>query len=535
MYTDKNTACLNNTPAYFSTSHRFNLSRLSRTLSFKQASVALLVAFSLGILFSLFQIRTDLVNERQRMDQTFTQILKVADEAAVKAALGLDNNLAQNVVAGLFEYDAVVDAYIVDNQKNVMAHLKRLEKQSYLDTAAHYLFGPAKEYKLELHSSDYNLTVGILCITVDTLVIAEGFVERSAVILISGLLHSLILATILGVLFYFMLTRPIKQVAENIKIHNSYVNVPKSHRRDELGELIEAYNNQFRQRATAQKRLHRLNIELEQRVAERTTQLEGSKQDLEVRVKERTRELIMATEAAQAANRTKSDFLAHMSHELRTPLNAIIGFSQIWVEEMFGEIKNQKYKEYAIDINRASTHLLSLISDILDVSKLEAGEMELDEAKVDIKELITKCQSYMSEDISEKSIDLSITMSPDVIQVTADPRLLQQTLVHLLQNAVKFSDEFGKIELTAIKDPAGALEIKIIDYGCGIAAADIKGILEPFNQTRDRPDLTHDGTGLGLPLAKRFVELHGGTLVLESIEGQKTTVTARLPSKDIIN
>ena len=531
MYSDKVTACLDDSRSCFPVGNRFKLARLSQTLSFKQASLALLVAFALGILFSLFQIRTDLVTEKQRLDQSFTQILKVANPSAVQAAFGLDNKLAENVVAGLFEYDAVCGAQIVDNQNVVMAEKKRKEVQSPLKPIVHYLFGPPKEFKLKLYAANHNMTVGSLSITVDTLVIAERFFERSALTLVSGLLRSLLLAAILGVLFYFVLTRPIKQVAEHIKIHQTAVEVPKSHQRDELGELIEAYNNQFEERAKAQKHLFRLNLELEKRVAERTKQLESSKQDLEQRVESRTRELILATETAQAASRAKSDFLAHMSHELRTPLNAIIGFSQIWVEEMFGEIKNQKYKEYAIDINQASTHLLTLISDILDVSKLEAGEMELNATEIDVRELVEKGTVLVADSVSHKTIDLSVTIEPPVAHFVADPRLLRQILHNILHNAVKFSHPGGKVEINATQGSDGALILAVVDYGCGIEALDIKRVLEPFNQTRDRPDLTHDGAGLGLPISKRFVELHGGTLALESIVDQKTVVTVSLPRR----
>ncbi|NQV99048.1 MAG: hypothetical protein HQ483_05090 [Rhodospirillales bacterium] len=530
MYSDKNTACVDTNAAYFTAKKHPWLSRLSRTLSFKQATIALVVALTLGLVFGLLQIRSDLANERLRMDETFNQILRVAKPSAVQASYALDHKLAANVVEGLFEYKAVCRAAIVDHREQVMAVQRRPEKQNGLRQIATYFFGPAREYQLELRFGESDLVTGRLDIKIDTLVIAESFFERSGFTLISGLLRTLLLAAILGVLFHFMLTRPLKQVAQAIKTRQSTVTVPAAHKSNELGDLVEAYNNQFHQRAKAQARLRRLNQELEGRVAERTRQLEQAKSDLEGHVLARTRQLNSATQAAKTANQAKSDFLAHMSHELRTPLNAIVGFSQVLVDELFGEISNLKYKEYAADINNASIHLLSLITDILNVSKVEAGEMELEEKQIEVRELIETCKNLVRDPVAKKRIMLSAAIASDVGDVRADPRLLKQVVFNLLDNAVKYSDDDGSISLNAALTEEKALQICVADSGCGIASRDIKRALEPFSQIHDRPDLTHGGTGLGLPIAKQFTELHGGTLTIESIPGVKIVATVTLPA-----
>ncbi len=510
-------------------SRRLSLKRLSRSLSFRQARVAVLVAFSLGVLFSAFQIDADLRAERKRTDITFQRILRVADSSAVQAAFGLDNMLAQRVVDGLMEYRAVFHAEIIDNHDDSMAKRRRPEKQGRMKPLARFLFGPAKRFSLPLHVRENQYHVGTLIITIDTFIIAEDFLQRSGLILLSGVVRNLALACILGFLFHSMLTRPLKQVARNIKTHHDAVEIPKTHAGDELGELVQAYNEQYQLRTAAQERLRRLNRGLENRVAERTEEIELAKLDLERRVEERTAEMRKAIVLAENASRAKSEFLAHMSHELRTPLNAIMGFSQIWENETFGEIGHPKYKEYAGDINVASQHLLALITDILDVSKVEAGEMELDEGTVDVRDLIDSCQTLVRDTVARKGLKLTAEFDPDPGQISADVRLLRQAVLNLLSNAVKFTDDGGAVNIRAAKTAAGAVEISISDNGCGIHKDHIDKVLEPFGQAVSRPDISNEGTGLGLPLAKRFTELHGGTLSLESELGKGTKVTITLP------
>jgi signal transduction histidine kinase len=228
----------------------------------------------------------------------------------------------------------------------------------------------------------------------------------------------------------------------------------------------------------------------------------------------------------EAASRHKSDFLATMSHELRTPLNAIIGFSEVLHEQMFGEL-NERQVAYVRDVLEAGRHLLSLINDVLDLAKIEAGRMELELSEVSVPDVLRSSVSMYSEHASRDSIALGLTTEPAEIEITADERRLRQIVFNLLSNAVKFTPAGGKVDVSARLDD-GQVEIAVADTGPGIAAEDIETIFEEFEQTVDGKK-KEEGTGLGLPLSRKLVELHGGRLWVESEVGRGSTFRFTLP------
>jgi signal transduction histidine kinase len=242
------------------------------------------------------------------------------------------------------------------------------------------------------------------------------------------------------------------------------------------------------------------------------------------------RQLLDARDQAEMASRSKSSFLAHMSHELRTPLNAIIGFSEAIAREVMGPISNMHYREYADDIHASGQHLLSLINDLLDLSKIEAGKLELFEETVDLRALVKHCTVFISEALRTKELQLGVRVGADLTAVFCDERKLKQVLLNLLSNAVKFT-AFGRISLAAWRDGSDLLRIEVADTGIGIAPEHIAKAMTPFGQVDDALSREQSGTGLGLPLAKQLVELHGGTLTLASEPGVGTTVTILLPGR----
>ncbi len=238
--------------------------------------------------------------------------------------------------------------------------------------------------------------------------------------------------------------------------------------------------------------------------------------------------LSKAKTRAEEADRMKSRFLATMSHELRTPLNAIIGFSEMLLHEYFGPLGGARNREYVRDIRWSGEHLQELVSDILDITKIEAGEMPCLTEDVDLNQAFAEAVRMIEGRAAAKDVRLSIDEAPDAT-AHVDPRHLRQILLNLLNNAVKFTGEDGKIRLSA-QDIANGVEIKVRDNGIGIAERDIDLVLQPFGQVKKSALVANSGgTGLGLPLSKQFAEINGGTLVIESTVGAGTVVTVTLP------
>jgi signal transduction histidine kinase len=239
--------------------------------------------------------------------------------------------------------------------------------------------------------------------------------------------------------------------------------------------------------------------------------------------------LRLAKDEAEAANRAKSGFLATMSHELRTPLNAIIGFSEMMVREVLGTLGNEQYRDYVADIHASGTHLLQIINDILDLSKAEAGKLELHEDVFDLRDSIHSVRQLISARFSEGGLSDSVELPADLPLLRADERKTKQVLLNLVSNAVKFTLSGGHIEIAGRYDPEAGLTLTVSDTGIGIAPDDLARVLAPFEQVDSSFSRSHQGTGLGLPLVKAIIELHGGNLVLQSEVGVGTRVSVTFP------
>jgi signal transduction histidine kinase len=239
-------------------------------------------------------------------------------------------------------------------------------------------------------------------------------------------------------------------------------------------------------------------------------------------------ELVRARDKAEAAGRAKSEFLASMSHELRTPLNAIIGFAEVIEQETFGPAP-PRYREYAGDIRGSGRHLLQVINDILDLSKVEAGQMLLHEARLDPALVMQGCVRLIKPRAAQSNVRISTTFEPRLPVLLADEARLRQIGLNLLSNAVKFTKAGGRVSISTGLDRNGGIAIAVADTGIGMSADEIAIALEPFRQVTSSLSRSNEGTGLGLPLTKNLVELHGGQLAIASTAGRGTTVTVTFP------
>ncbi len=325
-------------------------------------------------------------------------------------------------------------------------------------------------------------------------------IETYLIVVLLIIAIAVFLAWLLAARLQKQVTSPIHELLETMQSvarNRNYALRAKRYGNDELGALVDGFNNML-----AETEAHKT-------------------------------ELNAARYEAESASRMKSEFLAHMSHELRTPLNAILGFSDFMMSEPLGPLGHDNYREYTQGIQVGGKHLLGVINNILDLSKIESGSAKLNEEVVDIAQVIDECVQMLSERAANSKIDFRVDAMSGLPHVYGDEHLLKRSLLNLLSNSIKFTPAGGEIIVQAKAKPESDFFLAVTDTGIGIAPEQISHVLTPFGQAENVFRRSHDGTGLGLPLVKSFVEMHGGKLDLKSSVGTGTHVTIRLPASRV--
>lgn len=502
----------------------------------------MIIAFAVGFVLSAGQVYLDYLEEGGVLDRKVQESLQVAEKAATRAVLILDSDLAQEVVSGLMVYDYVAEAAIMDDLGSVLAGSRR-DTSSFSGASVNYARVFIQDISTHRHQLNLPDTMaerpGSLRVVIDRAVGLQPFFARATTTFLSGLVRNLLLVMLLYFAFHQGLTKPLAQIVGEVSDINpeqpgeQRINIHKRHADDELGMLARQINLSFDAVQVLLDNLRSTNRALsssEEALRKRSLELE---QEVD-RTKKTSVELIMTKEQAEAANRAKSVFLANVSHELRTPLNAIIGFSSIMSDQMFGPIGHDKYREYLKDIRYSSEHLSDVLGEVLDLAKIEAGQLQIEEEDVDVVRLLRESQALIAGQAAQKSLSIVLDVPEGLPEIYGDRLRLKQSVLNLLTNAVKFTPAGqDNVIMSAAMRPDGGMDISIEDKGIGIPEDEIEMIFSPFVRSSTALSRNHEGTGLGLSLVKAFVDMHGGTVSVVSHVMKGTTFTITLPSSRV--
>jgi signal transduction histidine kinase/CheY-like chemotaxis protein len=506
---------------------------LTNRLSFKQASLTVLVAFILGTLLSLIQVGIDYASEDASIDREIRSLLEISHNPAARIAYNIDAELAKELVLGLLQSPVVIRAEIIDNSGMTLASVNRPRIESRYRLFSDFLFGESRQFEDLLfvaHAPDEAL--GLLRLEVDTYAFGSNFLRRAMLTLLTGFVRSLGLSLILLVLFYFMLTKPLVRVIRSLADRDprapahSALPCPPGHEQDEIGILVKVANQQLSaiaeeiaQRRDAEDRLTQYLGELENIVSTRTAELKATNQ----RLTQSNQELEIARRAALEMAQARAAFLANMSHEIRTPLNGLLGMLALALDAPLSTEQRQQLS-IAHDSGKV---LVELLNDILDLSKFEAGQLELENIPFDLGSLVEETANLLSQNAAP-GVELTCLIDPRLpAQVLGDPTRVRQIVSNLLSNALKFTRS-GRVDVR-VSGTAKGVQIIVRDTGIGIPEQARARIFQPFAQAGVGITRQYGGTGLGLALTRRLCEAMEGQLSLSSQEGFGSRFSADLP------
>jgi len=461
---------------------------------------------------------------------------RIMEEALAAPLWSVDLEGARAIAVGMLEIPEIAGVRIVDHTGTREFVAVGEETRS-----SGWLGGPITvEFPIFYRHAVGRDLVGRVTIAASALTVAERLQWRITLIVISAILKTAILWMIFEHLGRSILARPLTRLTRAVRAAGSGrletvefdAATASAAAGTEIEALRDAYNDMVASLRRSRDEVSALNRELENRVADRTKALEDRAVELSAavaRADQARRQVAAALDGAKRAGRAKSEFLALVSHELRTPLNSILGFSELLRSQVGSGRNPERLAEYADAIHSSGSHLLSLINDILDLSKIEAGQMQIHPEWLDPAAAARTVVELMREQAMRRGLTLECRVDPSIGPLKADPRRFRQMLMNLLSNAVKFTEPSGTVAVEARVTAEGWLAVSVVDTGVGMRRQDIARALEPFGQIDHPATRSQQGTGLGLPLVARMAHLHNGRLTVDSTPGAGTTVTVWFP------
>ncbi|MBH3452329.1 response regulator [Pseudomonas putida] len=507
--------------------------KFTNRLSYKQARLTVLVGFILGTLLSLIQIGIDYASEDASINREVNALLQISHNPASRIAYNIDSELALELTRGLLQSPAIIRARLIDNNDTVLADVERPRLQHRYRPLSDFLFGEQRQFKERLyltHMPEENL--GTLYLDVDTFAFGSRFLERAGITLLNGFARSLVLTGILLALFYMMLTKPLVTVigalsgSDPRKPRQTRLDCPHGHEHDEIGVLVKVANQQFvsmateiEQRRTAENRLTQYLNELEDIVSARTNELKASNNSLSLSNQELEEARRRALDMAQA----RAAFLANMSHEIRTPLNGMLGMIALALDS---PLPSEQRQQLAIAHDSGKV-LVELLNDILDLSKFDAGQLELERIPFDMGSMVEDTANLLSQNTAQ-SVELTCLIARDFpSSVLGDPTRVRQIVSNLLSNALKFT-RFGRVDVRLVTI-VGGVRLEVRDTGIGIPEDAQARIFQPFTQAGAGITRQYGGTGLGLALTRNLCKAMQGHLHIRSEAGFGSCFSAELP------
>ncbi|HIO29157.1 MAG TPA: response regulator [Marinobacter salarius] len=505
-----------------------------KRLSYRLTRDTVLIAMVLGLVLNIVQVTLDYFSARDSMEQEIRALIEISHSPASQIAYNIDIRLAEELLDGLLRHPATIDARIIDNNGQTMAAASQSSPDSRYRWISDLLFGDSRVFSQELVVPQLSdLSLGSLTVTIDTYHYGLLFLQRAGYTVISGLLKSLVLTAALLFIFFFVLTRPMLNVIgalSRVKAETPEkvrLPVPENHREDEIGLMVgvinqhlETIDSSLAQLRMAESAMKNYSSQLEQEVEDRTREISEKNDALQ----RGNRALVRAKEDAVRRARARANFLASMSHEIRTPLNGVLGMLGLALE---GDMEQAQRNRLEIALN-AGQSLLGLLNDILDISKVEAGKLSLENIPFSLRSLVEECATLHAQQARRKNIDVVADIDCDLPEsFLGDPTRTRQILNNLLSNAIKFTEQgFVRIHATRYN---GNVRIDVVDTGIGMSKEGLHRIFSPFSQADSDTTRLYGGTGLGLTLCRQLVERMHGQILVDSEEHEGTHFTVNLP------